>query len=43
MLSLEKLLLSLHKNAWKLFLHLEKEGVNLLKEQIKKSASERIK
>lgn len=38
----EKLLLSLHKNAWKLFLHLEKNGINPLKEEIKKCASKRI-
>lgn len=41
--SQEKLMLSLHKNAWSLFLHLEKDGLNSLKEQIKKCASERIK
>lgn len=41
--SQEKLISALHKKAWELFLELEKEGLNLLKNQIQKCASKRIK
>lgn len=40
--SQEKLISTLHEKAWKLFLELEEDGLNLLKNQIQKCASKRI-
>jgi methylmalonyl-CoA mutase len=40
--SQEKLISTLHKKAWELFLNLEKEGTYLLKKEIKNCASKRI-
>lgn len=40
--SQEKLINSIQENTWKLFLQLEKKGIDFLKEEIKKCASKRI-